>query len=292
MSIQSIVMKVMFKHSDDERDSKIPMPVGVMCRNDISYGPYGRNNLLDVYFPENTKGHLPTIVDVHGGGYVYGSKELYRRYCMDLARRGFTVINFNYRLAPKHKFPSPLEDLNAVMTWITENADAYPVDVNRLLLAGDSAGAQLASQYAAIYSNAAYASLFSFKVPDICIRGAALNCGMYDLTREDGDKRKGILLDYLGRKVAHDDPRLNVIGAITADFPPAYIATSANDFLRDRAEPFFNLLLKKGVPAQYKCYGTSEQKEVAHVFHLNIIHPEAVKCNDEECAFLKQYCGG
>ena len=67
------------------------------------------------------------ILYLHGGGYVYGSAERYRFYCADLAQRGFTVVNFNYRLAPEYSFPAPLEDLNAVMAWVAANAGPYPV---------------------------------------------------------------------------------------------------------------------------------------------------------------------
>ena len=66
--------------SDKKRDAAIPLPEGVTeCRN-ISYGPYGNESLLDVYYPEGATDTLPTIVSIHGGGYVYGSKEIYRRF--------------------------------------------------------------------------------------------------------------------------------------------------------------------------------------------------------------------
>ena len=82
--------------SDKRRDSAIAFPEGVTQVRDISYGPYGKSSLLDVYFPEGTEGALPTIVSIHGGGYVYGSKEIYHRYCMDLARRGFTQVEVSH----------------------------------------------------------------------------------------------------------------------------------------------------------------------------------------------------
>ena len=59
---------------------------------------------LDVYRQKDATGKLPVIVSVHGGGWVYGDKERYQFYCMDLAERGFAVVNFSYRLAPEYKF--------------------------------------------------------------------------------------------------------------------------------------------------------------------------------------------
>ena len=289
MSFQSLLFQFGAARSDRKRDAAIPLPQGVTeCRN-ISYGPHGDASLLDVYYPNGTDGTLPTIVSIHGGGYVYGSKEIYRRYGMDLARRGFAFVNFNYRLAPKWKFPTPLADTNAVLEWVTKNAQRYHLDPQRIILVGDSAGAQLASQYAAIHTNPQYASLFDLNLPDIRICALGLNCGLYDLSAQAAQPRKGLSLDYLGRALPADDPRLRVLDAITDRYPPAYIATACNDFLRANAEPMFDLLTARGVPCQWKCYGSEEDKTVAHVFHVNIALPDAITCNDDECAFFRAH---
>lgn len=68
--------------------------------------PHGVWNLLDLHYPEETDHPLPVIVSIHGGGYGYGTREVYHHYCADLARRGFAVVNFNYRLAPDSQFPA------------------------------------------------------------------------------------------------------------------------------------------------------------------------------------------
>ena len=135
MSLTSILFNIGAKKSDRKRDAQIPYPAGVQQWNDISYGPHGKENLLDVYRPVGA-GKCPIIVNVHGGGYVYGTKEIYRRYGMDMARKGFAFVNFNYRLAPKWKFPTPLFDTNAVMEWIVQNAARYHLDPERILLVG------------------------------------------------------------------------------------------------------------------------------------------------------------
>ena len=288
MSLQSIMFNIGASKSDRKRDSLIPLPLDITeCRN-ISYGSHGKWNLLDVYYPNGTNQPLPTIVSIHGGGYVYGSKEIYRRYGMDMARRGFAFVNFNYRLAPKWKFPTPLWDTNGVMEWICKNAARYHLDPSRILLVGDSAGAQLASQYAAIATNPEYASLFHMRVPEITIRALGLNCGMYDLAARGAQPRKGIQLDYLGKVIPADDPRLQVLEAIGSNYPPAYITTACQDFLRSEAEPMYDFLNGKGIRAEWKCYGSEENKAVGHVFHVNITLPEAICCNDETAAFFKK----
>ena len=287
MSFESIMFRFGAGRADKKRDSLIPLPQGITeCRN-ISYGSHGKDNLLDVYYPMGTLDPLPTIVSIHGGGYVYGSKEIYRRYGMDMARRGFAFVNFNYRLAPAWRFPTPLWDTNAVMEWICKNAARYHLDPSRIILIGDSAGAQLASQYAAIATNPDYAALFHMTVPGITIRALGLNCGMYDMEERAKGPRKGLALDYLGKEVSGDDPRFRVLDAIGADYPPAFITTACNDFLRPYAKPMYELLLSRGVRAEWKCYGTEEDKTIGHVFHVNIPLPEAIRCNDDAAAFFR-----
>ena len=290
MSIQGIMFNIMASKGDKKRDALIPLPEGVTEYRDIAYGSHGKDSLLDVYVPEGTAAPLPTIVSIHGGGYVYGSKEIYRRYGMDMARRGFAFVNFNYRLAPKWKFPTPLFDTNAVMEWIVQNAARYHLDPERIILVGDSAGAQLASQYAAIQTNPGYAALFSMKPARIHICALGLNCGMYDMRARAAEKpRKGLALDYLGKKFPADDPRVDVLANITSAYPPAFITTACHDFLRECAEPMYRLLKEKGIECGWKCYGTEDNEAVAHVFHVNIRLPEAKQCNDDAAEFFRKF---
>ena len=72
MTLASLLFRIGAGRSDKRRDAAIPLPEGVTeCRN-ISYGSHGQENLLDVYYPHGTNQPLPTIVSIHGGGYVYG----------------------------------------------------------------------------------------------------------------------------------------------------------------------------------------------------------------------------
>lgn len=289
MTLEALLFRYKAGRSDKKRDAAIPLPVGITeCRN-ISYGPHGRDNLLDVYYPEGTTAPLPTIVSIHGGGYVYGSKEVYRRYGMDMARRGFAFVNFNYRLAPKWKFPTPLADANAVLHWVVKNAARYHLDPDRIFLVGDSAGAQMASQYAAMWANPVYAALFSLKLPKITIRALGLNCGLYDMVHRASEPRKGLHLDYLGRDLSPEDPRFRVLESIGANYPPAFLTTSCEDFLRANAEPMCRFLQEKGVEADWRCYGREGDETVGHVFHVNIALDEAKQCNDDEAAFFHKY---
>lgn len=289
MSLQSIMFNIQASKSDKKRDALIPLPEGVTEYRNISYGCHGADNLLDVYTPNGTTEALPTIVSIHGGGYVYGSKEIYRRYGMDMAKRGFAFVNFNYRLAPKWKFPTPLHDTNAVLNWVCQNARRYHLDPARVILLGDSAGAQLASQYAAMHTNHKYAAHFQMQLAPVSIRAVGLFCGIYDMTERVSGQRKGLTLDYLGKDLSPADPRVAVLENITDAYPPAFIATACHDFLRPCAEPMYSLLSQKGVPAHCQCYGSEEDETVGHVFHVNIALPEARQCNDDAALFFAKY---
>lgn len=288
MTFQSIMFRLGAGFNDRKRNNATEHPKGVVCHKDIPYSGFGKSSLLNVYYPEGAQGQLPTIVSIHGGGYVYGSKEVYHHYCADLARRGFAVVNFNYRLAPKWKFPAPLEDTNKVMQWLLARAKQYHMDPDRVFLVGDSAGAQLASQYAAIWANPSYAAHF-FKVQPVNILALGLNCGLYDIQAIASSEKKGLEADYLPKDTNPDDPRFDILGAIASNYPPAHITTACHDFLRGNAEPMHDFLKEKGIETQCKCYGTEEQKHIAHVFHVDIRNPEATVCNDEQCDFFRKF---
>ena len=91
----------------------------------------------------------------------------------------FELAPSGYRLGPKNKFPAQLEDTNAVLTAICENAEAYHVDPDNIFFVGDSAGGHLNAQYSAAVTNPAYAELLGLQIPRFTLRATALNCGVY-----------------------------------------------------------------------------------------------------------------
>jgi acetyl esterase len=115
-----------------------------VLRNVPYLGSGRRSHLLDVYIPEGKRGPLPVVVYVHGGAFVWCSKETHFSMGQIYARAGFVVFNINYRLAPRHMFPSAMEDVCAALHWVHDNAARFGGDPTRLILAGESAGANLA----------------------------------------------------------------------------------------------------------------------------------------------------
>ncbi|MDD2213005.1 MAG: alpha/beta hydrolase [Oscillospiraceae bacterium] len=276
---------------DTRRDAGLSTPAEIKRLDDLSYGPHGRFNLLDVYYPRETAGLLPVIINVHGGGYFYGSKEIYQYYCMDLARRGFLVVNGNYRLAPESCYPAPLEDLAAMLNWFWQQQDRLPVDWSRLYAVGDSAGGQLVSQLMLLAANPDYAALFSFKLPPLRFKAVGLNCGMYDLAvlgRQVG--QNALYTAYLGPEPESRFGRqLEVLAYIDQRYPAASIITGAEDFLVANAHPMGDLLTARGVDNQVTIYGQPGQGNCGHVFHVDIRNPLGRQCNDEQCAFFLRH---
>lgn len=276
--------------SDAARDNGLRVPEHIECQRDISYGKYGDWNLLDIYRPDFAEGRLPVIINVHGGGFFYGTKETYQFYGMDLAMRGFAVVNFNYRLSPAARFPAPLEDLNEVLGWVVKNAEQQRLDVGNVFLVGDSAGAQLVNQYCTILHDSSYAKSFPFMVAKgFTVRAVAMNCGMYDIAKVDQILLRFVLFTYARWEYVRGSKRLDVVGNMNHSYPPSFVATAYHDYVYAYAAPMARRIEELGVDCEYRVYGAYEKKEIGHVFHLDIRSEEAKKCNDEECCFFRKY---
>lgn len=278
-----------FAKGDAKRDKGLVRPADVEWENDISYGEHGTWNLLDIYYPKGTEGVLPTIISIHGGAWVYGTKEVYQYYGCSLAQHGFTVVNFNYRLAPESPFPAAIEDINQLFCWIRDHGAGHRIDTDNLFVVGDSAGAQFCAQYAAMLANPAYAQMYGFAMADVKIRAVALNCGCYNMEKRFKGKDRDKALAYFCGEPEAFLPYIDTMSYLNEKFPPAFVMTACHDFLREDAKPFVDALHQLGVEAEYHLYGSEEDKEIAHVFHCNMKLPEAAKCNTEECAFFRRY---
>ena len=293
MSKASDTMRREWKINDAKRDAGLTTPDDIQRFDDIQYGPDPVQNKLDVYRPKNAEGKIPVIVSVHGGGWVYGDKELYQFYGMTLAQRGFAVVNFTYRLAPEAKFPAPLEDTNNVISWMYENQEEYGLDMDHVFMVGDSAGGHLCGLYSAICTNPEYAVNYTFKVPNGFIpQAVALNCGAYNPLSEVGvlgdEQDQDLMGDFLPEKgSAKERALINVTDHVTEKFPPVYLMTCVGDFCRPQAPLLETVLKKNGVYYEFKTYGT-EENPLYHVFHLTMQEPEGQKCNDEECDFFRK----
>lgn len=293
MSETSDMIRRVFKENDDRRDAGLVTPEGVVRYDNILYGDDAKWQVLDVYRPREEKGLLPVIVSVHGGGWVYGDKERYQYYCMDLALRGFAVVNFTYRLAPEFKFPASLEDTNRVFAWVLDHGEEYGFDRDKIFAVGDSAGAHNLGLYAAICTNSEYAGTYPFQPPQGFVpKAIALNCGVYrmDFSSDENDQNRRLMADFLPEKGTEEElERISSVNYITDQYPPVFVMTATGDFLKDQVPILTEKLMECEVPFVYRYYGNAI-KPLGHVFHCNIRLEESALCSDEECAFFRKYC--
>lgn len=276
--------------SDTLRDKNRTVPSNIVRYLDIPYGKDCKWQSLDVYRPiDSSNQKLPVIISVHGGGWVYGDKEVYKWYCMDLALRGFAVVNYSYRLAPEHKFPSSLEDTISVFKWVIAHCKEYGFDPNNLFAVGDSAGAHLLTIYTAACTNADYSKLIGIDFAGCPIpKAAALNCGVYNPF--EGNHNSAVLLADLLPKGGTPKERdiVTPIKYITEFFPPTFIMTCTGDFLLEQAPMMAHALLQQDVPFVYRLYGDRKNR-LPHVFHCNLSSVDGRKCNDDECDFFYSF---
>ena len=281
-----------FGSTDKKRDEGLKTPEDIVRFDNIVYGDDPVWQSLDVYRPRKAEeALLPVIVSVHGGGWVYGDKEAYQFYCMSLAEKGFAVVNFSYRLAPENKFPAPLEDTCAVFSWVIEHADTYQFDTKNVFAVGDSAGAHTLELFAALCTNRDYRDLVRCDPPENFVpKAIALNCGVHIVTVSDQPKDKfstDLMVDYLENKGMEEElHKVNVIEWITEEFPPTFLMTAQNDFLKFQIPDLVRALLAKNVSHQLRFYTDTEVK-LGHVFHLDIRLDKKIGCNDEECRFFR-----
>ena len=195
----------------------------------------------------------PLLVYYHGGGWTIGDLDTHDGVCRFLAEHGgCRVLSVDYRLAPEHPFPQPVEDAVAAFAWARENAAALGADPARLAVGGDSAGGNLATAVCLQTRDAGgplpALQLLLYPVTD-AVGGQASRDTFakgFLLTRED---MKWFEDHYIPEGIDGKDPRASMMRADdVSGLPPAYIATAGFDPLRDEAETYAERMREAGVP--------------------------------------------
>jgi acetyl esterase/lipase len=134
------------------------LPKGTIIHGNIPYNNDTlKKHLLDIYLPTNTKGKLPLIVFVHGGGWIgndkYGDMSYMPNTMNAMLESGFAIASIDYRFAQDAVFPAILQDCNKAASFLYDNAKKYNFDINRFALMGFSAGGHLASLMGTSHNN-------------------------------------------------------------------------------------------------------------------------------------------
>jgi acetyl esterase len=127
-----------------------PSRHGVEVIRNLRYDESSRSDdhLLDVYRPVVRDGLLPVVLYVHGGGFRILSKDTHWIFGLGFARKNYVVFNTNYNLAPENAFPAGPSDVCRAYAWVAENAERFGGDPTRIIIAGESAGANLVTTLA------------------------------------------------------------------------------------------------------------------------------------------------
>lgn len=221
-------------------------------------GPHGELRVR-VYRPREA-GNLPGLLYLHGGGFMLGGLESHDTLCRMLALEADAgVVAVDYRLAPEHRFPVPVEECIFACDWLRDNAAGIGIDAARLAVGGDSAGANLALAVldgrrgvlgTALLFYGCYGHMPEYGHP-IGPAGEAFGDGRYGLGL--GIMRR-FYADYLGADGDGRDPRFCSLGMDLRDLPPVLLVAAALDPLRDDAEALGLKLAEAGVPHRYILY--------------------------------------
>lgn len=283
---------------DEKRIARQSPPANITAICDIPYLPDGeRRHLLDIYYPSMTEDKLPVIIDIHGGGWMYGYKEINKYYCMYLAGRGFTVVNINYGLSPEFTYKEQLQDCFAAFHWLDENYTEYPCDINNVFLTGDSAGGHLAALCCEIFGSTDLPDIFHVQIPDFQIRAAAFTCGAFSMPHLLSRIQVPLARSYARFILGADmrDKNTNIYSNATqllniADMPPLYLSSSAQDFIGFETKKFCKKLDELKIPYKLHFWPKGKEHALPHVFNIiEPYYPESILTNIEMTDFLKKH---
>ncbi|SPM37196.1 Acetyl esterase/lipase [Mycobacterium rhizamassiliense] len=214
---------------------------------------------IRIYWPPNADEPAPVVVFYHGGGFALGDLDTHEPVARSHAMGAEAiVVSVGYRLAPEHPFPAGINDAWAALQWVAEHAAELGGDPNRLAVAGDSAGGNLAAVTAHLASETGGPALtfqllwYPVTTADLSLPSIIENADAPVLDREVID---AFLAWYLPDMDISDPTSLpaTLAPANAADFsglPPAYIGTAEHDPLRDDGARYAELLTAAGVPAE------------------------------------------
>jgi acetyl esterase len=213
-----------------------PAPIGEIVDRTIE-GATGRLRVR-IYRPAGTVARLlPAILYFHGGGWVMGSLEGYDLVCRYIcARSGCAVIAVDYRLAPEHKFPAAIDDAVAAFRTLTSEAVGLGIDPARIVIAGDSAGGNLAVVTAMRARDEGMpqpaALVLLSPVLDLTFSGASVdrNDGLDPMFRASSVRA---LQQYYGTGMDLRDPRLSPLFGRLTGLPPTMLLVGSSELLLD-----------------------------------------------------------
>ena len=207
----------------------------------VSYGPHGKRNLLDVYAAKefDGEGPRPVLLYIHGGGWVTVSHKDHqgKPLMLHLASQGWICVAANYRLSPRATWPEHIVDVKRAIAWVKQNIAEYGGDPDFIMITGGSAGGHLSALAALTPNDPAFQP--EFEDVDTTVQAAVPSYGVYDFTTDSGtmmSQRRLFFLEKVIVKQKLADARETFEGASPhfrahRDAPPFFLIHGANDSL-------------------------------------------------------------
>ncbi|MFJ4209320.1 alpha/beta hydrolase [Paenarthrobacter sp. NPDC089675] len=262
---------------------------------------YKPGSTFDAFSPKGTVAPLPTVVWIHGGAWISGAQRDVNPYLQIIADQGYTTIGMSYPIAPEATYPTAVRDINEALGYIKAHAAELNVDTSRIVLAGDSAGAQLASQMTTLTVNPEYANLMGIQpaLQKSELAATILHCGVYDL-RAMADLNgivawgfKTALWSYTGTKdwsATYAGATMSTIDYVTPEFPPTFISGGNGDGLTWlQSVPYSNRLKAANVPVTELFWPADHSPELLHEYQFHLNFSEAREARDKTFDFLSEH---
>lgn len=265
---------------------------GVVVREDFSYLDDGNDFYnFDIYYNEDLKRKsIPTLINIHGGGLVYGTKELDRNMNVEFARVGFNVLGLNYRLNPNVNLREQISDIISALSYIYKNYQDLGLSMERTFISADSAGCYLAMAAFAIINSRKLQTLFDLECPDIEINGMIFISPMTRLEDSGSLSRiNDLIVDALDKKElkAYAENIIPILDEV--NICPILIQTSSEDFIRDHSYKLREYLDKRDVFYEFIDFGKGKDYELGHVFPVCYPkYPESLMAIEQMVLFLNK----
>lgn len=252
-----------------------------------------KNSFMDIYHPKGATALMPVILWIHGGGYVGGSKDSRQDYAMALAAAGYVVANIDYALAPESLYPGPVLQANQALAYMQLHAAEYGGDMERVFIGGDSAGAQIASQVAALVSNTELAETMAIQpaIANNQLQGALLLCGVYNLDTVRATAFPNIdlfLTAYTGVEPFESFPRideLSTVQHISPEFPPVFITVGDADPFVSQSVELVDILKTNEIQVS-SVFFQGTQKNLKHEYQYDLSSSDARDTLEKTLQFL------
>lgn len=245
------------------------------------YDPADPQAMLDIHRPATLLAGAPVVVWIHGGGFVSGRRGDITNYAKILAGKGFAVVNIDYTIAPEATYPGPIRQTLRALAFLDREGASLGLPTKRFVLAGDSAGAQIAAQTAAVVTHPAYARLVGVTPEPGAYRiaGALLHCGVYDIA--DMGRDGGLLgwfvgsagWAYSGKRDWRDDRQfltMSLAPHLTKAFPPAFVSAGNADPLGPQSVALARNLAAAGVPVETLFFPPDHQPALGHEYQFDL----------------------